>query len=228
MRRAANPHGHHSHATLFSRRVPGRDFRKELAERFQARDSRDHLAEALHRHGNMLKEVRTLPHMAQKAVGPECLHETLHGAMVVDFAKFGWHFAAVLAPSGHIVREQRITFLLAEIDIRIVEHRGEIVLHQAWAHSLEVDQTGRAIFHHHILRLEIPVNQDPLLPIQLRGDFIQAFSARVLGQQIRGHLIVTPEAMFDEVVLFPAIELPIELRLKFLGREATAVEIPRV
>jgi hypothetical protein len=55
-------------------------------------------------------------------------------------------------------------FNLTELDVGIVKQRSQVVVREAGAHSLEIDQVSLAIAQQNILRLEITMYQNPWQP----------------------------------------------------------------
>ncbi len=99
---------------------------------------------------------------AQKSIGPEGLHEAL-----------GRSFPEIILEGGPIkipfqqpvIKGQEFVTLTArKIHIGIAEERAKIVEGASEAHPLEVDEEGFSVTDHHVLGLQIPVNETAYRP----------------------------------------------------------------
>src|SRR5205085_6319664 len=105
-----------------------------------------------------------------------------------------------------VIGQQLLTFLAREADIRIEKQRGQIVLRQTWAHSLEVDQVRLRVANDDVLRLEITMDHDARKIPKTLGDLLQARQRGKLRKFFLIHAKMTTEAVLEEIVLLPAIE----------------------
>lgn len=153
--------------------------------------------------------------VAEFSVCAERLHEPLHGAQIVDGHELRFVMRAGAEETAEVVVEQFLALRVGERHVRIEKERGEIVLSKAGAETLEVDETGLAVANHHILALEIPMDQTARLRGEMRGNLQKPRAVDVAIHLFRRKAEVPPEAVLDEIVLLPFIKRDIEFLLEF-------------
>ena len=87
-------------------------------------------------------------------------------------------------------------------------------MRQAWPHSLEIDEARLVILDDNVLALEIAMHEAPRALRQRLGDFFETDVVAALPDFIRVESEVPDEAVFEKVILFPAIQSRVEARLK--------------
>src|SRR4029077_12561335 len=92
------------------------------------------------------------------------------------------------------------------------KHRSEVVLSEAWTHSLKIDEIGLAVAHQNILRLEIAMDQYPRTLRQILSDFLQGRQCRDVVDAGFIDSETTAEAILEKVVLLPTIERGVKFR----------------
>src|SRR5580692_648268 len=113
-----------------------------------------------------------------------------------------------------IVSQQVSAFLGRKFYVRIEKQGGQIILWQAGAQSLEIDQVSLFVPDDDILRLKIAVDQNP--PIRSQS-FGQIFERGVFPEPFyfgRRNLKIEAETVFQAVILFPAIKRLVEFWLQ--------------
>lgn len=148
--------------------------------------------------------IKALPE-PQESIGSERLHE----ALCRSFPKGGLEGGPIKTPLSELVTEgeQFITFGPGEIDIRIAEEGAKIVKRAPEAHSLEVNEERFSVTDHHILGLQIPVNQTALCS---QKSLCQVGKLRFefsLGRWSTFDLADTSDKMISKIISFPTVEI---------------------
>ena len=180
---------------------------------------REHFAQQHDGGGDVFEKMGAGVGVAEFAVGAEGLHEALHGAEVVEGSEVRRIFHAC---GGEVVREERVALGGGEAHVGVEQEGGEVVLREAGAEALEINERGLAVADHHVLALEIAVHEAARFGGELGGDFAEARAVHLRGDVGGAHFEVPAEAVLDEVVLLPFVERGVEGRLE---RRSVAGEV---
>jgi hypothetical protein len=145
---------------------------------------------------------------AEESICPQGLHETLGRGLPKTTAELG----PFLLPHGESIveKEQLVTLDFREMDIGIAKERAEVIEGAAEAHALEVDKEGLLIMDHHILGLEVPVDEAGRCCTKAaceRGKLL--FECAAEGR-FESHAAQPFNEMLLEIVPLPLIELAAE------------------
>src|SRR5205814_7532380 len=173
---------------------------------FQIVEFADQPAQRSHRRGDVLEERLIAFDQRGKTVEAERLHQALNAAQTKDFAEVWRHGMAGGRTLSFVIRQQLLTFRAREADVWIEKQRGQIVLRQAWPHSLEVDQVRLRVANDDVLRLEITMDHDARKISKTLRDLLQGRQRGKLRKFFLIHAKMTTEAVLEEIVLLPAIE----------------------
>ncbi len=169
------------------------------------------------RGGDVGEEISAPLFVSEEAVGAQGLHEALGCAAPIDGLEGGVGRGAGFGEAFLIEAEKGELFGLREGDVGIEQEGGEVVLGQAEAHALEVDQARGMVEQEDILGLEIAVNQSARQSGKLGGKGGEGFASGLEGGGRETEM--TDQAILEEVVLFPKIEGFVEGRLEAEGKQ---------
>ena len=198
------------------------------AQGVETLDAGDHFPQRREGGRNMIEKIGSFLHQAEEAVGAQRLHEALHRAKIIYSREIGGHHFASRAPFREIVFEQFVAFRRCEVDIRIVQQRGQIVLHEAGAQSLEIDEAGAPIIDHDILRLKVTMHEDPGTAVEELGDLGKPVHVAAGLDIFALELKDAAEAILEEIILFPAVKFAVEFGLQLRRLDRRSGVRPRV
>jgi hypothetical protein len=107
---------------------------------------------------DVCEEIEAAFFVAQKTVGAESLHEPLGGAAEVVLVEFSADVAAGFADALAVELQEAFLFGIREIYVGVQHEGGEVVLGEAEAHALKVDETWLAVANNHVLGLKITMD----------------------------------------------------------------------
>ena len=119
---------------------------------------------------------------------------------------------------AQVVRQELLALGGGERDVGVEQERGEVVLCEAGAQALEVDEADFAGAHDDVLALEIAVDETARLAAQMLGDFQQPRAITLLCEPRDMHAEVPAQAVLEEIILLPAVERGVEDGLQVAQR----------
>jgi hypothetical protein len=171
--------------------------------------------ESLDGGGEVLEEVGFTEVATEVAVGADGLHEALGGTEEEGFAELLKGAAGELG----VILEEFFALGAAEVDVGVKKERGEVILGEAEAEALVVDEPGVAFCEHDVLALEVAMDE----AAGEAGEGVAKFAKGGLGGAggVIGKfaMAVGANVVFEEVILLPLIKGFIEggLELEVIG-----------
>ena len=162
----------------------------------------------------MRKKIGTSLLKPKKAVCAERLHEALKGAKVKNFVEAGGDFHAGAACNQFVKLKEQATLSTGQLDIGVVQKRGDVIMRQAWPHALKIYQPCGVVVDENVLRLKVTVNKHSRQRSEACGDAMHHGQFRIPPH---GRLIQTKmraQAVVEKILLLPKIELFAELALE--------------
>ena len=119
----------------------------------------------------MTQEFLFFPQNSDHSIGAERLHQALNAAVEIHPLKF--RKLPAMVDLLKIVSQEVSAFLRRKFHVRIEKQGGQIILWQAGAQSLEIDQVSLFVPDDDILRLKIAVDQNPPIRSQSFGQIFE-------------------------------------------------------
>ncbi len=175
----------------------------------------EHFRQSRQCNRDMIQEVSPAVLVTELSVGPECLHQPLHSAQIEGRHELGFLPCAGAVQSAEVMCEQFVPLGLRERHVRIEQQRHEVVLSEAGAKTLKVDETNLAVANHYILTLKIAVNETARQRGEMLRDFPEPCAVYVVVHIVSGQAEMARKAVLQEIVLLPLVKRGVEFWLKF-------------
>src|SRR5438477_9417106 len=147
---------------------------------------------------------------AEKSVGAESLHQSLHRAKAKGEVEFTVNVDPVSNLLLAIIRNQFVPLFARKIHIGIIKQRSEIVLGKTGPHSLKIDQIGLAIAQEDVLRLKIAMHQNSRQIGETFRNLAQDGQCGERRELNAVNLEMAAQTILEKIILFPKIKRSVE------------------